>query len=96
MSVRLATVDLVRRTAVVRVVDDGRQDLPHALRGTLAALFDEPTWHVVVAFERDDPVRDDVLVVLDQAKGWAEERGCRLSVTPVRDLPIVTLGRQEG
>lgn len=96
MSVRLATVDLVRRTAVVRVVDDGREELPHALRGTLAALFDEPTWHVVVAFEREQPVRDDVLAVLGQAKEWADERGCRLSVTPARDLRVVTLGGQEG
>ena len=95
MTVRLSMVDLVRRTAVVRVIDDGRQEVPHVLRGTLAALFDEPTWHVVVAFERDHAVRDEVVAVLEQARRWAEEGRCRLSVTASRDLPAVTLGGQE-
>ena len=95
MSVRLSSVDLVRRTAVVRVADDGRDEFPHALRGTLAALFDAPTWHVVVAFERDAPVRPEVSEVLDQARGWAAERDCRLSVTPLRDVRAVTRTDQE-
>lgn len=92
MTVRLATVDLVHRVAVVRVVDDGRDELPHVLRGTLAALFDEPTWHVVVAFERDGDPRPAVAAVLEQARRWADERGCRLSVTALRDVAAVTSG----
>ena len=92
MTVRLLMVDLVRRTAVVRVADDGRDEFPHVLRGTLAALFDEPTWHVVVAFEDDTPPRPAVGDVLDQARGWAAERACRLSVTPLRDVAAVTSG----
>lgn len=90
MTVRLSVVDLVNRTAVVRVADDGRDEFPHVLRGTLAALFDEPTWHVVVALEQDEPVRAEVGEVLDQARRWADERDCRLSVTALRDVPAVT------
>ena len=95
MTVRLSAVDLVHRTAVVRVADDGRDEFPHVLRGTLAALFDEPTWHVVVAFEQETPVRDEVNDVLDQDRRWADERDCRLSVAPLRDVAAVT-GRSAG
>ncbi|HVF03753.1 MAG TPA: hypothetical protein VNA20_02830 [Frankiaceae bacterium] len=93
MPVRLSSVDLDRRTAVVRVADAEGDDVPHALRGTLAALLHEPTWHVVVAFERcerDLPLRPELGEVLDQARGWAAERDCRLSVTPLRDVRQVT------
>lgn len=90
MPVRLSSVDLDRRTAVVRITDDGRDEVPHALRGTLAALFDQPRWHVVVAFEREVPLRPEVGDVLDQARDWATERDCRLSVTPLRDVRQVT------
>ena len=89
--VRLSVVDLIRRVAVVRVVDDSRDEFPHVLRGTLAGLFSEPTWHVVVAFDDDQPPRHAVAAVLDQAKAWAAERQCRLSVAALRDVPYVTL-----
>lgn len=80
--VKLSAVDLLRRVAVVRVQDDGRDELlPHALRGTLAAMLSEPTWHVVVAFESGTPPRDPVARVLAQAHRWAGEQDCRLTVT---------------
>ena len=86
MTVRVSVLDLVHRTAVVRVVDDGREELPHILRGALAAMLADPSWHVVVAFEAPGTPRDDVEEVLDQARRWAAERQCRLSVTTTRDL----------
>lgn len=91
MPVRLAVLDLVRRVAVVRVTDDARDELPHMLRGTLAAMLSEPTWHVVVALEGDAPIRHPVAAVLDQAQAWAAERGCRLSVAPLREVPALTM-----
>ena len=87
--VRLSVVDLVHRVAVVSVIDDGSDALPHVLRGTLAGLFAEPGWHVVAAFDPDGPARSAVSVVLDQATVWADERGSRLSVTRVRDVGTV-------
>lgn len=81
MTVRVSVLDLDRRVAVVRAVDDGRDSFPHVLRGTLAAMFAEPTWHVVVAFDGDVPLRPRVFDVLAQAGTWAEDRGCRLTVT---------------
>jgi len=90
VTVRLSVVDLVRRIAVVRVCDDGRDAFPHVLRGTLAAMLAEPTWHVVVAEERHGPPREAVCEVLDQATKWAAERGCRLSVAPLRDARGLT------
>ena len=92
MTVRMALVDLVRRVAVVRVADDGRDELPHILRGTLAALLAEPRWHVVVAFDDDGPRRHKVGAVLDQARAWAVEADCRFSVTNVRDVGRVAHG----
>lgn len=89
--VKLSAVDLLRRVAVVRVADDGRDELlPHALRGTLAAMLSEPTWHVVVAFETEAPHRDSVTQVLDQARHWAGEQDCRLTVTTLRGVATVT------
>ena len=88
--VKLSAVDLLRRVAVVRVQDDGRDELlPHALRGTLAAMLSEPTWHVVVAFENGTPPRDTVEEVLDQARGWAGEQDCRLTVTSPQGAGIL-------
>ena len=84
--IRLSVVDLVRRVAVVSVVDDGSDELPHVLRGTLAGLLGEPGWHVVAAFDPDGPARSEVSSVLDQATVWADERGAWLSVTPLRDI----------
>lgn len=95
MTVRLASIDLVGRVAVVRVADDGRDVFPHVLRGALAAMLAEATWHVVVARESDDPLRHAVTDVLDQARRWAAERDCRLSVTRLRDLRIA-LTVEEG
>jgi hypothetical protein len=86
LTVRLAVVDLVHRIAVVRMSDDGRAEFPHVLRGTLAAMLSEPTWHVVVAKERDGPPRQAVSAVLEQAHVWAAERGCRLSVAPLAEV----------
>ena len=91
VTVRVAVLDLDRRIAVVRVSDDGCDAFPHVLRGTLAAMFAEASWHVVVAFEEDDPPRDAVAAVLDQAAKWAAERDCRFTVTTVRDASIMTM-----
>jgi hypothetical protein len=94
VAVRLAVVDLVRQVAVVRVADDGRAEFPHALRGTLAAMLAVPAWHVVVVFANDAPPHDGkVEAVLDQAQKWAAERGCRLSVTRLRDVGRVATER---
>lgn len=87
--VRLSNVDLVRRIAVVRVLDDGSETMPHVLRGTLAGLLGEPGWHVIAAYDPDGPARPAVTAVLAQAATWAAEHGCRLSVTPLRDLRAV-------
>ncbi len=84
--VRVAVIDLERRLAVVRADDDGAAGFPHALRGTLAALLSDPTWHVVVAFGDDAPPRAEVASVLKQADAWAAEAGCRLSVAAWRDM----------
>ena len=89
--VTLSAVDLLRRVAVVRVEDDGRDELlPHALRGTLAAMLSEPTWHVVVAFGTAAPHREHVTRVLDQARNGAGELDCRLTVTTMHGVGTVT------
>ena len=88
--VRLSSIDLDRHVAVVRVRDDGRDAIPHALRGTLAAMFTDPSWHVVVAFDHDLPGNGRVGDVLDQARTWAGERDCVLSVTRYGDIADVT------
>ena len=83
MAVELALVDLDRRVAVVRADDDGCPSFAHALRGTLAAMLAVPTWHVIVAFGQEGrvPLRAPVASVVDQARHWASERDCRLTVT---------------
>lgn len=86
VTVQVAVLDLERRVAVVRAGDDGGDAFPHVLRGTLAAMFAEPTWHVVVAFEWEVPTRSRVLEVLAQARTWAAERGCHLTVTAAADV----------
>ena len=91
--VRVAVIDLERRTAVVRADDTGAPGFPHALRGTLAAMLSEPEWHVVVAFGDDSPPRPEVAAVLIQAGDWAREGGCRLSVASLRDVGHVTTRR---
>lgn len=88
--VRVAVIDLERRMAVVRADDDGADGFPHALRGTLAALFVEPAWHVVVALGDEAP-RPVVADVLRQARIWALEAGCRLSVASLREIGDVTM-----
>lgn len=96
MAVRMALVDLVQRVAVVRVADDGKNELPHVLRGTLAALLAEPRWHVVVAFDDDngdEPRPQAIGAVLDQARAWAAECDCRVSVTNARDVGHVAWGK---
>ena len=95
VTVRLSVVDLVRRVAVVSVRDDGSNELPHVLRGTLAGLLGEPGWHVVAAFHPDGPGRPAVSAVLDQATAWATEHGCRFSVTPLRDVGVVAMGADQ-
>jgi hypothetical protein len=82
----VAVIDLERRVAVVRAGDDGGDAFPHALRGTLAAMLAEPTWHVVVAFEAEGPARPEVARVIDQAREWARQARCRLSVTSYGDV----------
>lgn len=83
----MGALDLDRRTAVIKVTDDGREEFPHVLRGTLVAMLAEPAWHVVVAFDHLDPPRPGVKEVLDQAARWATENGCLLSVTGLREVP---------
>lgn len=78
---RLALVDLDHRIAVVRAADDGADCYPHVLRGTLVALFVEPGWHVVVAFDQGVAMRPAVDYVLDQAREWAYEHECLLTVS---------------
>lgn len=90
MTVRVAVLDLDRRVAVVRADDDAGPAFPHVLRGTLAAMFAEASWHVVVAFDDDVPERPEVLAVLAQAAGWARDRACRLTVTTVAGLATAT------
>ena len=92
VTVRVAVLDLDRRVAVVRAVDNGEDTFPHVLRGTLAAMFAEATWHVVVAFDDDAPVRPAVREVLTQATLWAAERGCRLTVTTLAGAGMATGG----
>jgi hypothetical protein len=86
----VAVIDLERRVAVLRADDDGAQAFPHALRGALAAMLAEPTWHVVLAFDDEVPERDAVNDVIDQARQWADERRCRLSVTTYAGLARAT------
>lgn len=88
--VRVAVIDLEQRTAVVRADDDGAPGFPHALRGALAAMLAEPSWHVVVAIGDDRPPRPEVATVLRQAADWAREGGCRLSVSSLRDVGRLT------
>ncbi|HEU0132375.1 MAG TPA: hypothetical protein VFQ85_15435 [Mycobacteriales bacterium] len=88
-AVRLSVLDLDRRIAVVRVSDDGDPSFVHVLRGTLAAMIDDASWHIVVAFMDEEPPRPAVVAVLDQARRWAGDAGCRLSVTTLRDLSWV-------
>lgn len=88
--VRVSVLDLERRITVVRADDDGRPAFPHVLRGVLAAMLAEPTWHVVVAFADGLPLRPEVTEVLDQAKRWAGERECALTVTSLRDVVHLT------
>ena len=90
VTVRVSVLDLDRRIAVIRAVDDGYESFPHVLRGTLAAMFAEATWHVVVAFEDDATPRAEVADVLAQAGRWAGERDCRFTVTTVREAASVT------
>ncbi len=90
MTVRVSVLDLDRRIAVVSAADDGYEAFPHVLRGTLAAMFAEATWHVVVAFEDEGPPRAAVAEVLAQAARWAAERDCRLTVTTQREAGAVT------
>jgi hypothetical protein len=82
----VAVIDLERRTAVVRADDDGAAGFPHALRGTLAALLTDPTWHVIVALGDGRAPRSEVANVLRQASEWAREGGCRLSVASWSDV----------
>ena len=93
--VRVAVIDLERRMAVVRADDDGKEAFPHALRGTLAAMLTEPTWHVVVALDEPDAPRAAVADVLTQARAWADEGGCRLSVSSWHDIGAVTINADE-
>lgn len=81
MAVELAVLDLVRRVAVVRAVDDGHATFPHVLRGALAAMLADHTWRVVVAFDPGTSLRPAVADVVEQAKRWAAERQCVLTVT---------------
>lgn len=92
MTVRVSVLDLDRRVAVVRAVDDGQDTFPHVLRGTLAAMFAEPTWHVVVAFDEPLPYRPEVRDVLAQAASWASDRACRFTVTTLADAGLATGG----
>jgi len=84
--VRVAVLDLERRVAVVRAHDDGSDQFPHRLRGTLAGMLAVPTWHVVVAFMDDAPPSHRTGEVLVQAARWAHDGGCRLTVTSLSDL----------
>ena len=86
----MARIDLDSRVAVVRVHDDGTTSFPHALRGSLAGMLTDTGWHVVLAFQPEVPDRAEVTEVLDQARGWAAENGCRLSVAAFRDVRDVT------
>jgi hypothetical protein len=79
----VARIDLNRRVAVLRVAEEVTPTFPHALRGSLAAMTSEAGWHVVVAFQHDVPYRPEVTGVIDQARKWAADTGCRLSVTTV-------------
>jgi hypothetical protein len=90
VTVRVSVLDLDRRIAVVQAEDNGYDTFPHVLRGTLAAMFAESTWHVVVAFDDDQPPRREVAAVLDQAKVWSHERRCRLTVTTRGEIDDVT------
>ncbi len=87
--VRVAVLDLERRVAVVRAHDDGSDDFPHRLRGTLAGMLAVPTWHVVVAFLEETPPNVRTGEVLVQAARWASDGGCRLTVTCLADLAQV-------
>jgi hypothetical protein len=92
VTVRVSVLDLDRRIAVVQAEDNGDDTFPHVLRGTLAAMFAEATWHVVVAFEDDQPPRSEVAAVLDQARTWSRERRCRLTVTTRREVSAALEG----
>jgi hypothetical protein len=52
-------------------------------------MLSDSGWHIVVAFRRDVPSRPEVADVIEQARKWAADTGCRLSVTTsatVRDV----------
>lgn len=88
--VRVAVLDLERRIAVIQAYDDGTDTFPHRLRGTLAGMLAEPTWHLVVAFMQEGAPRSEVAAVLIQAARWATEGECRLTVTSLRDIAHLT------
>jgi hypothetical protein len=90
VTVRLSVLDLDRRIAVIRAVDDGLDAFPHVLRGTLAAMLADATWHLVVAFDDYAPKRPEVAEVIDQAERWAKDAGCRFTVTTLRDVADAT------
>lgn len=94
--VRVAVIDLEKRIAVVRADNDGTAGFPHALRGTLAALLSEPTWHVVVALDDATVPSPAVAEVLRQASGWAREQGCRLTVASFSDVGRVAAAAAAG
>jgi hypothetical protein len=89
VTVRLSVLDLDRRVAIVRAADDGYDGFPHVLRGTLAGMFADATWHLVVAFEDDTPHRPEVVAVIDQARRWASDAHCEFTVTTLRDVAAV-------
>ena len=82
VAVRVERIDLNRRVAVLRV-NESIESFPRALRGALAAMVSDSGWHVVVAFQHGVPSRPDVTDVIEQARKWAADTGCRLSVTTV-------------
>jgi hypothetical protein len=90
VTVKVSVLDLERRIAVIHAEDDGTDAFPHVLRGTLAAMLAEATWHVVVAFAWEVPDRPRVAEVLAQADRWARDRGCRLTVGTIADVPSTT------
>jgi hypothetical protein len=90
VTVRLSVLDLDRRIAIVRAVDDGHDGFPHVLRGTLAAMLADASWDLVVAFDDLAAQRPAVEQVLDQARGWAKDADCRFTVTTLRDVADTT------
>lgn len=94
--VRVAVIDLEKRMAVVRADDDGTAGFPHALRGTLAAMLSEPTWHIVVALDDAKVPPESVAEVLRQASGWARECGCTLTVASFSDVGRIAAAAAAG